>query len=37
MKKLRQRRVNKPIFDERTEKGKLNAPKGHRKLKRKRI
>lgn len=38
MKKLRQRKVIKPVFDERIEKTKLNAPlSSHRKLKRKRI
>jgi len=37
MRKLRQRKVIKPIFDEKIEKTKLNAPKRTLKMKQKRI
>jgi hypothetical protein len=37
MRKLRQRKVIKPVFDEKIEKTKLNAPKSGRKMKQKRL
>jgi hypothetical protein len=37
MRKLRQRKVIKPVLDDKMEKTKLNAPKTHAKLKQKRI